>query len=388
MSSQNNISRLEKLLFNVNENISKANGLSNEFYISKEIYEIEKNRLLYKNWCGLGFGKDIPNVGDIRAISFLGLPLIIVRTSKTEINVFENVCRHRGMILINENKKNKKNIRCPYHNWCYGLDGSLESTPHVGGMGNHQHEDVITSSLGLNKIRSYVWHDIIFVNIADDADDFCEHYSELIDRWKDFDIPMFFGGHNSSFFLELNANWKLAVENYCESYHLPSIHPELNKISNISDHYHIEDKNLSFSGQGSNKYSQQFEGNVKFNCFPNWPANLYQKAEYVSLYPNVMIGIHVDHFYAFWLEPISNNKTKEHFELYYVGEESASREEYKEIRRNNLEFWKEVMNEDVIAIEGMQKGRSSPVYNGGNFSPIMDTPTLMFHKWVATNLTR
>ena len=46
------------------------------------------------------------------------------------------------------------------------------------------------------------------------------------------------------------------------------------------------------------------------------------------------------------------------------------------------------MNEDVVAIEGMQKGRSSPAYNGGNFSPIMDTPTLMFHKWVATNLTR
>ena len=101
-----------------------------------------------------------------------------------------------------------------------------------------------------------------------------------------------------------------------------------------------------------------------------------------------MIGIHVDHFYAFWLEPISNYETKEHFELYYVGEKSASSEEYKEIRRKNFEFWKDVMNEDVIAIEGMQKGRSSPVYNGGNFSPIMDTPTLMFHKWVATNLTR
>ena len=64
------------------------------------------------------------------------------------------------------------------------------------------------------------------------------------------------------------------------------------------------------------------------------------------------------------------------------------RDRYKEIRRKNYKFWKDVMNEDVTAIEGMQKGRSSPVYNGGNFSPIMDTPTLMFHKWVATNLTR
>ena len=101
-----------------------------------------------------------------------------------------------------------------------------------------------------------------------------------------------------------------------------------------------------------------------------------------------MLGIHIDHFYAFWLEPISNNQTKEHFELYYVGDESASSDEFKDIREKNFAFWQEVMNEDVSGIEGMQNGRYSPAYNGGNFSPVMDTPTLMFHKWVATNLTK
>ena len=79
---------------------------------------------------------------------------------------------------------------------------------------------------------------------------------------------------------------------------------------------------------------------------------------------------------------------KEHFELYYVGDESASSDEFKDIREKNFAFWQEVMNEDVTAIEGMQNGRNSPAYNGGNFSPVMDTPTLMFHKWVATNLTK
>ena len=68
----------------------------------------------------------------------------------------------------------------------------------------------------------------------------------------------------------------------------------------------------TFSGQGSNKYAQQFDGNRKFSTFPNWPKDLYQNSEYVSLFPNVMIGIHVDHFYAFWLEPLSINKTREH----------------------------------------------------------------------------
>ena len=58
--------------------------------------------------------------------------------------------------------------------------------------------------------------------------------------------------HSKDFgYFKLNAkcNWKFAIENYCESYHLPWIHPELNKVSNISDHYHIEDENFNFSGQ-------------------------------------------------------------------------------------------------------------------------------------------
>ena len=56
------------------------------------------------------------------------------------------------------------------------------------------------------------------------------------------------------------------------------------------------------------------------------------------------------------------------------------------MRKENLRFWKDVMSEDIKAIEGMQEGRSSPVYNGGNFSPAMDNPTHQFHKWVAGNL--
>ena len=99
-----------------------------------------------------------------------------------------------------------------------------------------------------------------------------------------------------------------------------------------------------------------------------------------------MIGLHIDHFYVFWLEPISMNKTKEHMQMYYVGNDSANGEQLKELRKENSRFWSDVMAEDVKAIEGMQEGRSSPVYNGGNFSPVMDQPTHQFHKWVASSL--
>ena len=373
--------------------IEKAHGLPNECYLNNDYLEFEKEKIFKNNWTMIGVASSVPNPGDAKPFDLLGIPILIVRNKENEVKVFHNVCSHRGFKLVDQECKLKNVIRCPYHSWSYDFNGKLTVTPHIGGLGKHEVEGFDKNKSNLKEIKSNIWMDLIFININSNAKPFEDFIKPLEDRWSKFiskkDQKLIRHSTDNGYFnMTVNSNWKFAIENYCESYHLPWIHPELNKVSNISDHYHIEDENLNFSGQGSNKYSQQFDGNIKFKCFPNWPTELSEKSEYVSLYPNVMLGIHIDHFYAFWLEPISNNQTKEHFELYYVGDESASSDEFKDIREKNFAFWQEVMNEDVTAIEGMQNGRNSPAYNGGNFSPVMDTPTLMFHKWVATNLTK
>ena len=373
--------------------IEKAHGLPNECYLNNDYLEFEKEKIFKNNWTMIGVASSVPNPGDAKPFNLLGIPILIVRNKENEVKVFHNVCSHRGFKLVDQECKLKNVIRCPYHSWSYDFNGKLTVTPHIGGLGKHEVEGFDKNNSNLKEIKSNIWMDLIFININSNAKPFEDFIKPLEDRWSKFiskkDQKLIRHSTDNGYFnMTVNSNWKFAIENYCESYHLPWIHPELNKVSNISDHYHIEDENLNFSGQGSNKYSQQFDGNIKFKCFPNWPTELSEKSEYVSLYPNVMLGIHIDHFYAFWLEPISNNQTKEHFELYYVGDESASSDEFKDIREKNFVFWQEVMNEDVTAIEGMQNGRNSPAYNGGNFSPVMDTPTLMFHKWVATNLTK
>jgi phenylpropionate dioxygenase-like ring-hydroxylating dioxygenase large terminal subunit len=98
----------------------------------------------------------------------------------------------------------------------------------VGGTDTNSHESIKNDELGLFEIRSAVWQDIVFVNISNNAPEFSEYASKVIKRWSEFDKPLFHGGENSSFSLSLDTNWKLAVENYCESYHLPWVHPELN----------------------------------------------------------------------------------------------------------------------------------------------------------------
>lgn len=373
--------------------INEANGLPNECYLNDEYFKIEREKVFFNNWIVVGVSSSVPEVGDTKPFNLMGIPLLILRDKNNKIRVFHNVCSHRGMILVNEECKLKNTIRCPYHSWSYNFNGELIATPHVGGMNIHETEGFIKSKSNLKEVSTYVWMDLIFINVNKNKKDFEKSIDPLEKQWSKFiskeDQKLIRHARDFGYFnMEVKSNWKLAIENYCESYHLPWVHPELNRVSNLKDHYHIEDLAETFSGQGSNKYSQQFDGNKKLLTFPNWPKDLYQNSEYVSLFPNVMLGIHVDHFYAFWLEPLSNNNTREHFEMYYVGDESASSDEYKEIRKKNFVFWQEVMNEDIAAIEGMQKGRSSPAYNGGNFSPVMDTPTLMFHKWVATNLTK
>ena len=375
----------------VNKSIETANGLPNECYISEDYLTYEKKRIFCDKWTVVGVGSSIPNPGDAKPYNLLGIPLIIIRGKDMKIRVFHNVCSHRGFKLLDEPCILKNVIRCPYHSWSYDFEGNLVATPHIGGLNKHHSKEFDKSKSNLKKVKTKVWMDIVFVNINANEIDFDEYIKPLEQRWSKFinkdDQELIVHSNDYGYFnLDVNCNWKFAIENYCESYHLPTIHPELNKVSNIDDHYHIQGLPNRFAGQGSKKYEQPIKGNKKFNTFPNWEKNMLKNSEYIALFPNVMIGLHVDHFYVFWLEPLSVNKTKEHMQMYYVGSSSANGEELKDLRKENSRFWKDVMLEDISAIEGMQKGRYSPVYNGGNFSSAMDQPTHQFHKWVANSL--
>ena len=375
----------------VDKPIEAANGLPNECYTSDDYLAYEKERIFSDKWTVIGVASSIPNPGDAKPYNLLGIPLILIRDKDNKVRVFHNVCSHRGFKLLDKQCSLRNVIRCPYHYWSYDFEGNLVSTPHIGGLNKHQSEKFDKSKSNLKEVKTKVWMDIVFVNINSNEIDFDEYIKPLEQRWSNFinkeDYGLIVHSNDYGYFnLEVNSNWKFAIENYCESYHLPTIHPELNKVSDINDHYHIQSLPNRFAGQGSKKYEQPIQGNKKFNTFPNWKKNMLKNSEYIALFPNVMIGLHIDHFYVFWLEPLSIDKTKEHMQIYYVGNESANGDELKKLRKENARFWKDVMLEDVSAIEGMQKGRCSPIYNGGNFSPIMDQPTHQFHKWVANNL--
>ncbi|WP_170455594.1 aromatic ring-hydroxylating oxygenase subunit alpha [Ruegeria arenilitoris] len=365
----------------VRQSIETALGLPNAHYTDPALHAEETRALLLDGWAGLAVTADVPEPGDAVPLEFMGIPLLLLRDRSGTVRVFQNICRHRGMILVEEPRKIEGAIRCPYHSWCYSTEGRLVATPHVGGPGQNAHDAVSKSELGLIEVRSHIWRDVVWINVSGDAPAFVDANARLIERWAEFDKPLYHGGPESSFRLDVNCNWKLAVENYCESYHLPWVHPGLNSYSRLEDHYHIEEPGL-YSGQGTLVYRQlKTEDGRVFPDFEGLSEKWDTAAEYIAAFPNVLLGVHRDHAFAIILRPEAQNRTSEHIHLFYSAPNTDA-----DLRARNAAQWKVVFEEDVFVVEGMQRGRAAPGFDGGHFSPAMDGPTHLFHDWVAQRL--
>ena len=206
----------KKKLDVVSNSIEKSHGLPNECYTSEKYTKLERKKLFEDKWVVIGVASSLPNIGDAKPFDLLGIPIIILRDKKNKIRVFHNVCSHRGYKILQEDCKIKNVIRCPYHSWSYDLTGRLVATPHIGGMNKHDCKKFEKSKSNLKEIKSYIWLDMIFINISENEISFEEYIKPLSDRWKKFwpekdrklmDYSNDFGHFN----LNAKCNWKFAI---------------------------------------------------------------------------------------------------------------------------------------------------------------------------------
>ena len=377
---------LESPLKRVHLPIESASGLPNECYTEHSAFEQDRELVFAPGWSCIGFGSDVPAEWAV-PIELMGLPLLITRDSKDTLRVFHNVCSHRGMQLVTEaGRLGTGLIRCKYHSWAYDFEGALRGTPMIGGVDHNEHKDFDPTVNGLREIPSALWMDNIFINLSADAQPFDDFIAPLLQRWNKWVTPESLqelqpAASNGKMELSVKSNWKLAIENFLEAYHLPWVHPTLNSYSPLSEHYDIE-RGENYAGQGSSNY-QSPAGTS--STLSTWPAEQTRFAEYPVLYPNALFGLQADHFFSMTILPISETESVERVQLMFIGD-VATDDKYDAYRKSVLENWRDVFLEDVFAVEGMQQGRRSPAYQGGVFSPVMDQHTLHFHQWVARRL--
>ena len=126
--------------------------------------DLENQQVFGGNWIAVGRTDQVPAAGQFFTFDLAGEPLVIVRGTDNNLRAFFNVCRHHAAAVATVPCGVAQLLRCPYHGWTYGLDGSLKGTPEFAGVCNFDRAEN-----GLLPVRVETWENFIFVNLDQQA---------------------------------------------------------------------------------------------------------------------------------------------------------------------------------------------------------------------------
>ena len=202
-----------------------ATTLPARYYTDPVLFEREKDRIHRAMWNAACPAADLAAAGDYRLVEIAGDSLIVVRDAAGALRAHHNVCRHRGTRLVEaEAGRLPGSIRCPYHAWTYGLDGALRSAPHMDRV-----EGFSVSRYPLAPAACGEWGGIVFVRVAAEGPGLLDQLGPAAERLAPWGLERLRSAHTETY--EVDANWKLVVQNFSECLHCPVIHPQLQRLS-------------------------------------------------------------------------------------------------------------------------------------------------------------
>ncbi len=189
-------------------------------YVSEEHHRREQ-RVLFRDSPVLAcLSVDIPEPGDSITIESGGVPIVVVRARDGGVRAHLNVCRHRGTQLTRGRTSGSKSFSCPFHGWVYDADdGRLLAQPRsCDGFAG-----IDAASLGLRPLAAVEAHGLVVVRPGSDAPIDADGWlaglgPELAVR--DYHALIPYAQASSTW----NCNWKLLIDTFLESYHVPTLH--------------------------------------------------------------------------------------------------------------------------------------------------------------------
>lgn len=204
----------------------RGDRITAERYTSPEWMAKEVERLWPKVWHLGGMLADLEEEGDFIRHDFVKESVIMVRQADGSIKAFYNSCPHRGNRLILGDVGSTPRITCGYHGWQFDPDGVLVHVqdPEDFPDGNP------CGKVRLSELRCDTWGPFVFWCMDDDVPPLHEWLSPFPERLAGYGLDNWVRVLNLS--CDCDFNWKIIRDNFNESYHLPTIHPELGTFIN------------------------------------------------------------------------------------------------------------------------------------------------------------
>jgi choline monooxygenase len=345
--------------------ISSAWSLPSPFYADSSVYSIEQEKIFRRTWQVVGHAGQLVKPGDFFTAELCGEPLLLARDAQGGLRGFYNVCRHRAGPPA-EGCGSRKVFRCGYHGWTYALDGSLISAPEVEGVQNFEPGD-----FALAPVRVEEWFNLILVNLDAGAAPLAATLGEMARQAERFDFRSMKLFERRTY--DMKCNWKTYVDNYLEGYHLPSVHPGLNRELDYN----------AYTVENHNRYVRQFSP-IRGAQAGDAAPRRYQEAredlttDYFWAFPNWMLNCYPDNVSLNIVIPMETEQTRAIFEWYLPEKDLGS-----PAAKASVDFSHQIQVEDVAICETVQKNLRSRSYQRGRYSIKQETGVHAFHRMYA-----
>ncbi|MEG3176511.1 aromatic ring-hydroxylating dioxygenase subunit alpha [Sphingomonas sp. RB3P16] len=199
----------------------RGDTITADRYISREWMDAEQRNLWPKVWHLGGMRAELEEDGDFIRHDFGKESVIMVRQEDGSIRAFYNSCPHRGNRLVLGDAGHMPRITCGYHGWQFTTDGVLA---HVQDPDDFEGGNPC-GRVHLSELRCESWGPFVFWCMDDDVPPLLDWLAPLPDRFASYGVENWVRVLKLS--CDVDFNWKIIRDNFNESYHLPTIHPEL-----------------------------------------------------------------------------------------------------------------------------------------------------------------
>lgn len=369
-------------------------SLPSFYYHSADIFAQERERIFFREWFCAAREEQLQKPGDYLVLDVAGESILLARTKDMAVRAHYNVCRHRGARLVPAPGEEQScgvrlgggvlassGIRCAYHQWTYSLDGKLLNAPYT-----KEGEGFCKGDFSLYPVGVECWGGFIFVNLTTVTETGKRRtlemdFGEAIDRVKRYPLSDLKTAKRITY--EVEANWKIVLENYNECYHCGGVHPELCEV--VPAFRQQGGAGLEWERGIPHKEGAvtfTWTGQTKRAAFPglNEDEKVRHKGELI--YPNLMLSLACDHAAAFMLWPRDAAHTTVHCDfLFHPDEVKKPGFDCSDA----VEFWDLVNRQDWAICKRVQQGTGSRVHEYGYYGAMEDL-SLDIRKYVLDRL--
>jgi phenylpropionate dioxygenase-like ring-hydroxylating dioxygenase large terminal subunit len=344
-------------------------------YNHPELTRLEYERLIKPSWQIVCHVSSIASAGDYVTLDLGPDHIVVVRDAERQIRAFHNVCRHRGARILDGEGNCPGAITCPYHGWTYRLSGELRAL-----TARETFPELDRTQLGLKPVRVAVTFGFVFVCLAGNPRPLEEVWAGIAAEFAPhrFEQMRPLGGYIEHW----ECDWKVAMDNYLESYHVPIGHPGLNRM--FTPDYEDQLKLPTGVARGvswlratlSSRWSERLYQQLIQGVATDLPEEYRQRWTFYSTLPNLGIDVFPEQMDFFQVLPRGPGRCTIRGASFGHPD---SRREMRLVRYLGARINRQVQHEDRALCARVQQGLTSGSYEPGPLSGL-ESCMLEFHE--------